>query len=249
MHVLLIEDDSRIREIVRRGLEGNGCALSSAGDGPSGTELACALDVDLVLLDLMLPGMGGLEVLREIRSVKPRLPVIALTALGDTGSKVEALDAGADDYVTKPFTLAELAARIRVRVRLQSQADGVLEAGPLTVDLAAHRAILRGHEVSLSAREVALLAAFVRHPGQVLSRQELLRMIWHLDFDPGSNVVEVYVAALRRKIGSGLIETVRGAGYRFVPPEEEAAGEEPAAGDGGTPGGGTPAAHRPPQRA
>jgi DNA-binding response OmpR family regulator len=164
--------------------------------------------------------MLGLDVLREIRAVKPRLPVFALTALDDTLSKVGGLDAGADDYVTKPFSIEELAARIRARLRWNGRA-GVLEAGPLTVDLAAHRAILNGYEVSLSARELALLAAFVRHPGQVLSRQQLLQMIWDLDFDPGSNVVEVYVAALRRKVGTGLIETVRGLGYRFVVPGEE----------------------------
>jgi len=226
MHILLIEDDSRIREIVERGLTTNGFEVTSAPDGITGVEYARSLDVDLVLLDLILPGKVGLEVLREIRAVKPRLPVFALTALDDTLSKVGGLDAGADDYVTKPFSIEELAARIRARLRWNGRA-GVLEAGPLTVDLAAHRAILNGYEVSLSARELALLAAFVRHPGQVLSRQQLLQMIWDLDFDPGSNVVEVYVAALRRKVGTGLIETVRGLGYRFVVP-----GEEPLASNG-----------------
>jgi two-component system response regulator QseB len=220
MHILLIEDDSRIREIVERGLTAHGFEVTSAGDGLVGADLARNLEVDLVLLDLILPGMLGLEVLREIRAIKPRLPVFALTALDDTLSKVGGLDAGADDYVTKPFSIEELAARIRARLRWTGRA-GVLEAGPLTVDLAAHRAILNGAEISLSARELALLAAFVRHPGQILSRQQLLQMIWDLDFDPGSNVVEVYVAALRRKVGTGLIETVRGLGYRFVVPEEE----------------------------
>jgi two-component system, OmpR family, response regulator len=219
MHILLIEDDSRIREIVERGLVAHGFEVTSAGDGISGATLARTLDVDLVLLDLILPGMLGLDVLREIRTVKPRLPVFALTALDDTLSKVGGLDAGADDYVTKPFSIEELAARIRARLRWTGRA-GVLEAGPLSVDLAGHRAILNGAEVSLSARELALLAAFVRHPGQILSRQQLLQMIWDLDFDPGSNVVEVYVAALRRKVGTGLIETVRGLGYRFVVPVE-----------------------------
>jgi DNA-binding response OmpR family regulator len=234
MHILLIEDDSRIREIVERGLTTNGFEVTSAADGLEGVELARTLDVDLVLLDLILPGMLGLDVLREIRGVKPRLPVFALTALDDTLSKVGGLDAGADDYVTKPFSIEELAARIRARLRWTGRA-GVLEAGPLTVDLAAHRAILYGSEVSLSARELALLAAFVRHPGQVLSRQQLLQMIWDLDFDPGSNVVEVYVAALRRKVGTGLIETVRGIGYRFVVPGEDlpSNGTE---GNGGFPG-------------
>jgi DNA-binding response OmpR family regulator len=217
-HVLLIEDDPRIREIVERGLGARGFVVSAASEGPAGLELAQKLDVDLVLLDLMLPGRGGLQVLEEIRQARPRVPVIAVTALDDTGSKVGGLDAGADDYVTKPFSVDELAARIRARLRWTEGEGGVLKAGPLTLDLAAHRAVLDGREVGLSARELELLAAFMRHPGQVLSRGQLLHLVWDLDFDPGSNVVEVYVAALRRKIGHGYIETVRGSGYRFVTP-------------------------------
>jgi DNA-binding response OmpR family regulator len=218
-HVLLIEDDSRIRDIVERGLGARGFVVSSAPDGETGTDLARKLDVDLVLLDLVLPGVQGLEVLEEIRSAKPRLPVIALTALDDTGSKIGGLEAGADDYVTKPFSVEELAARIRARLRWTEEDGGVLKSGPLTLDLAAHRAVLDGREVALSARELELLAAFMRHPGQVLSRGQLLRLVWNLEFDPGSNVVEVYVGALRRKLGQGFIETVRGMGYRFTVPE------------------------------
>jgi DNA-binding response OmpR family regulator len=214
--VLLIEDDARIRDIVERGLGARGFVVSSAADGEAGAELARKLDVDLVLLDLVLPGTHGLEVLEEIRSAKPRLPVIALTALDDTGSKIGGLEAGADDYVTKPFSVEELAARIRARLRWTDEDGGVLKSGPLTLDLAAHRAVLDGREVALSARELELLAAFMRHPGQVLSRGQLLRLVWNLEFDPGSNVVEVYVGALRRKIGTEFIETVRGTGYRFV---------------------------------
>jgi DNA-binding response OmpR family regulator len=215
-HVLLIEDDARIRDIVERGLGARGFVVSSAADGEAGAELARKLDVDLVLLDLVLPGTHGLEVLEEIRSAKPRLPVIALTALDDTGSKIGGLEAGADDYVTKPFSVEELAARIRARLRWTEENGGVLKSGPLTLDLAAHRAVLDGREVALSARELELLAAFMRHPGQVLSRGQLLRLVWNLEFDPGSNVVEVYVGALRRKIGTEFIETVRGTGYRFI---------------------------------
>jgi two-component system, OmpR family, response regulator len=226
-HVLLIEDDARIREIVERGLGSRGLVVTSAPDGPTGLELARKLEVDLVLLDLMLPGMSGLEVLEELRVSKPRLPVVALTALDDTSSKVAGLDAGADDYLTKPFSLDELAARIRARLRSTEADSGAIKAGPLTVDPVSHRAILEGREVPLSARELAVLAAFVRHNGQVLSRSQLLSLVWDLDFDPGSNVVEVYVAALRRKIGPEWIETVRGLGYRFVVPVDEAA--DPAA--------------------
>ena len=216
-HVLLIEDDPRIREIVERGLGARGFVVSSASDGEAGLDLVRKLDVDLVLLDLVLPGRDGLEVLEDIRQARPRVPVIAVTALDSTGSKVGGLDAGAYDYVTKPFAVDELAARIRARLRWTEGDGGVLKAGPLTLDLAAHRAVLDGREVALSARELELLAAFMRHPGQVLSRGQLLTLVWDLDFDPGSNVVEVYVAALRRKLGHGFVETVRGSGYRFVP--------------------------------
>jgi two-component system, OmpR family, response regulator len=221
-HVLLIEDDARIREIVERGLGSRGFVVTSAEDGPVGLDLARKLEVDVVLLDLMLPGLSGLEVLEEIRLAKPRLPVVALTALDDTRSKVAGLDAGADDYLTKPFSLEELAARVRARLRSREDA-GALKAGPLTVDPVAHRAILNGREVPLSARELALLAAFVRNTGQVLSRSQLLDMVWDINFDPGSNVVEVYVAALRRKLGAGWIHTVRGMGYRFSAPVEASA--------------------------
>jgi len=222
-HVLLVEDDSRIRSIVEQGLQARGFLVSSAPDGESGLELARTLDVELVLLDLILPGIGGIEVLEGIRAFKHRLPVILLTALDDTTSKVGGLDAGADDYITKPFSVEELAARIRARIRGLAEEGTTLRAGPLSVDLAAHRASLYGKEILLSARELTLLASLLRHQGEVLSRRKLLQLVWKVDFDPGSNVVEVYVAALRRKIGADFIETVRGLGYRFVVPEESLA--------------------------
>jgi DNA-binding response OmpR family regulator len=226
-HLLLIEDDARIREIVERGLGARGFVVTSAATGEDGLDLAAKLDVDLVLLDLILPGKAGLEILGELRVLKPRLPVIALTAMDDVGSKVGGLEAGADDYITKPFSLEELAARVRARLRWQDDDSGALKAGSLTVDLAAHRAFHGGREVRLSARELRLLAAFMRHPGQVLSREQLLQMVWDLDFDPGSNVVDVHVAAVRRKVGAEVIETVRGMGYRFVVPRdaEQVSGE------------------------
>src|SRR5687768_14948334 len=217
VHVLLIEDDSRIRQIVERGLGARGFTMSSAPDGATGARLARTLDIDLILLDLVLPDISGVEVLEEVRSVKPRLPVIALTALDDLGSKITGLDAGADDYVTKPFSVDELAARIRARLRWDGEDQTVLRSGPLSLDLVAHRALLDGKEVHLSARELSLLATFMRHMGNVLSRDQLLSQVWDIDFDPGSNVVDVHVSALRRKIGPGFIETVRGLGYRFLP--------------------------------
>lgn len=222
-HVLLVEDDSRIRSIVEQGLTARGFLVTSAPDGETGLELARTADVELVLLDLILPGIQGMEVLSGIRVFKPRLPVILLTALDDTTSKVGGLDAGADDYMTKPFSVEELAARIRARIRGLAEEGTTLRAGPLSVDLAAHRASLYGREVLLSARELTLLASLLRHQGEVLSRRKLLQLVWKVDFDPGSNVVEVYVAALRRKIGADFIETVRGLGYRFVVPEESLA--------------------------
>lgn len=217
--ILLIEDDTRIREIVERGLAPRGFAVSSAPDGRTGLDLARKLDVDCVILDLVLPDRPGLQVLEDLRAARPQLPVIVLTALADVPSRVGGLDAGADDYLTKPFSIEELAARIRARLRWRREPGGVLRAGPMTVDLAAHRVFVGDREISLSARELALLAAFVRHPGHLLSRRQLLQMVWEMDFDPGSNVVEVYVAGLRRKIGAQFIETVRGLGYRFVVPE------------------------------
>jgi len=221
-HVLLIEDDARIRDIVEQGLGARGFVVTSAPDAETGMDLADKLDVALILLDLVLPGRQGLDALGSLKAAKPDVPVIALTALDDTGSKVGGLDAGVDDYVTKPFSVEELAARIRARLRRRDDGEGVLKAAGLTVDLAAHRAVLEGREIALSARELSLLAAFMRHRGQVLSREQLLRLVWEMDFDPGSNVVEVFVAALRRKLGSEIIETVRGTGYRFVGPREEA---------------------------
>ena len=228
-HILLIEDDPRIRSIVERGLGGRGFGVTCAADAATGTELARLLDLDLVLLDLLLPDRGGLAVLAEIRADKPRLPVIVLTALDDIGAKIGGLDAGADDYLTKPFSVDELAARVRARLRAASLSaeSPALTAGPLTVDVLAHRAVLHGRPVPLSARELALLTAFAQHRGLVLSRAQLLELVWGLDHDPGSNVVEVYVAALRRKIGAAFLETVRGIGYRFVVPEPAFSGSGP----------------------
>ncbi|OLE28609.1 MAG: hypothetical protein AUG44_07010 [Actinobacteria bacterium 13_1_20CM_3_71_11] len=228
-HILLIEDDPRIRSIVERGLGVRGFGVTSAADGATGAELARILEVDLVLLDLLLPDRRGLEVLEEIHADKPRLPVVVLTALDDIGAKIGGLDAGADDYLTKPFSVDELAARVRARLRAASlsQESPAITAGPLTVDVIAHRAVLNGRPVPLSARELALLTAFARHRGSILSRAQLLELVWGLDSDPGSNVVEVYVAALRRKIGPAFVETVRGIGYRFVVPDPALAGGAP----------------------
>jgi len=213
--VLLIEDDARIRTIVERGLATYDFRVSSAADAAAAICELRACSCDLVLLDLVLPDADGLSLLGAIRASRPRLPVIVLTARDDMRSKLDGLNGGADDYMTKPFSIAELAARIQTRLRW-AEADGsLLRTGSLTLDLATHRATLAGRSAVVSAREASLLAAFLRRPGELLSREELLRDVWQIDFDPGSNVVDVYVAALRRKLGASAIETVRGQGYRI----------------------------------
>jgi DNA-binding response OmpR family regulator len=215
MRVLLIEQDIRVRQSVEVGLGEEGFLVMSAGDGAAGVELLRRHPFDLVLVDLTLPDVNGLALLAAIRTARPRLPVIALTTREDGRSLRDGFDNGADDCVTKPFSMPELAARIRARSRLGEEDGTIVEAGPLKLDLAANRALVHGNRIRLSARESALLAVFLRHAGYVLSRNQLLRLVWEIDFDPGSNVVDVYVAALRRKLGPQLIETVRGHGYRL----------------------------------
>jgi DNA-binding response OmpR family regulator len=213
--VLLIEADKRIRVLLGTGLARDGFAVATACDGAAGIEALRSKPVDLVLLDLALPDVDGFALLAAIQSARPRLPVIALIADEDEQRRLAAFAGGADDCMSGPFSLAELEARIEARLRRREEGGMLVEVGPLTLDLAGHRASLAGRTVSLSAREASLLAAFARHAGDVLSRDELLREVWELDFDPGSNVVGVYVGALRRKLGSQVIETVRGRGYRL----------------------------------
>lgn len=219
MQVLIVEDEPRIAAFVERGLKAEGFAVLTAGDGDTGYALACQDDVDLVVLDLMLPGLPGEEVLRRLRQRRPDVPVIVLTARDAVEDRVRNLNAGADDYVTKPFSFAELLARIHARLRARDQSTATeLTQGSLVLDLRRRTARLRDREVVLTAREFALLETLLRHPGQVLSQVQLMDRVWGYDFDPGSNVVEVYVGYLRRKLGKELIETVRGAGYRLRPP-------------------------------
>jgi DNA-binding response OmpR family regulator len=216
MNVLLIEDEPRIAAFVERGLKAEGFAVQVAGDGETGLALATDDEVDLVVLDLMLPRLSGEQVLERLRSRRPDVPVIILTARDAVEDRVRNLNAGADDYVTKPFSFAELLARIHARLRSRDQAQSVeLEAGGVQLDLRSRTARLEGREITLTAREFALLETFMRHPNQVLSQVQLMDRVWGYDFDPGSNVVEVYVGYLRRKLRKDLIETVRGAGYRL----------------------------------
>jgi DNA-binding response OmpR family regulator len=214
--VLVVEDEQGIVSFLRRGLEAAGYTMLEAGDGETGLSLAQRPDVDLVVLDLGLPGLPGEEVLVRLRRVRPDLPVIVLTAKTAVADKVANLEAGADDYVVKPFSFSELLARIRARLRATDQASStVITVGPLTVDLRARVATVDGRSVALSSREFALAEVLARHPGQVLSQAQLLDQVWGYDFDGSSNVVEVYVRHLRKKLGADRIETVRGAGYRL----------------------------------
>jgi DNA-binding response OmpR family regulator len=216
-HILIVDDEERIVSFVRRGLTAAGYATSSTGSGLEALSLLHAGGIDLVLLDIGLPDISGLEVLARLRSEGSTVTVIALTARDSARDLVAGLDGGADDYVPKPFTFDELLARIRARLRDRDRAVPTrLEHDGLVLDLLERRASIGDHDIELSAREFALAEELLRHAGQVLSREQLLSRVWGYDFDPGSNVVDVYVRYLRTKLGAERIETVRGAGYRLV---------------------------------
>lgn len=216
--ILIVEDEERIVSFLEKGLRANGYATVAVGDGDSAVALARDDSFDLMILDLGLPGKDGREVLRIVRSRGERLPIVVLTARDGVDDTVGSLEQGADDHVTKPFRFEELLARIRLRIRDDARPTEttVLEAGDVRLDLRSRRATSEGRTVELTAREFALLETFMRHPGQVLTREQLLSHVWGYDFDPGSNVVDVYVRYLRRKLGEGSIETVRGMGYRMT---------------------------------
>lgn len=217
MNVLIVEDEARIASFVERGLKAEGFTVTVASDGSTGYALACDESVDLVILDLKLPKLPGEQVLAKLRERRPDVPVIVLTAKDAIDDRVRNLNAGADDYLTKPFSFAELLARVHARLRARDQqSSAVLEHGRVRLDLHTRSISVDGRTIDLTAREFALLETFMRHPGQVLSQVQLMDRVWGYDFEPGSNVVEVYVGYLRRKLGKQHIETVRGAGYRFV---------------------------------
>jgi len=217
--ILIVEDEERISNFVSKGLRAQGYACTVVADGIDGLQLALTGEFDLVLMDVGLPGIDGFEVLRRIRKQDTQLPVIMLTARTATEDTVEGLDAGANDYLVKPFKFDELAARVRSRLRDAAgsapQESLVIEHEGLSLDVRSRRLTVDGRKVELSAREFALAEEFLRHPDQVLSREQLLSRVWGYDFDPGSNVVDVYVSYLRAKFGPGRIETVRGMGYRL----------------------------------
>jgi len=215
MKLLVIEDEARIAAFLEKGLTAHGFAVEWASTGAEGLRLGVAPDVALVILDLKLPDLDGLEVLAGLRERGAMVPVIILSARGEVDDRIRGLDLGADDYLPKPFAFAELLARVRARLRPGPAGNGSLRAGGIYLDVLTRAVTVGGRTMSLSDREFALLRAFVNHPRQVLSRQELLAMAWDMDFDPQTNLVDVYVGYLRRKLGEPVIETVRGAGYRL----------------------------------
>jgi DNA-binding response OmpR family regulator len=220
--ILIVEDEERIASFVAKGLRAEGHQPTVVGDGPGGLDEALSGRFDLLVLDIGLPGMDGFELLDQLRSQGSRMPVIVLTARDSVTDTVTALDNGADDYMAKPFRFAELMARVRLRLRTADAADArpheeVLRVAGVELDRRTRRVAVGGTELDLSAREFALAEIFMLNPGQVLTREQLLDHVWGYDFDPGSNVVDVYVGYLRRKVGSDTIATVRGVGYRFRP--------------------------------
>jgi two-component system OmpR family response regulator len=216
MRVLVVEDEAKLAGLLSRGLRRRGMGADVAADGEQAVVLATATAYDVILLDVMLPGVDGFEVCRRLRRQGVWSPTLMLTARDSVEDRVRGLDSGADDYLAKPFSFDELFARIRaLRRRGAPQRPTVLEAGPLKLDPAGHRVWLRGAEVSLTAREFALLETFMHHPGEVLSRFELLEHVWDGTYENRSNIIEVYVRYLRDKLDRGTIETVRGAGYRL----------------------------------
>jgi DNA-binding response OmpR family regulator len=220
MRILVIEDEQALAGFIEQSLRADGYAVTVCHDGTTGEAAALTGDYALVLLDLTLPGKDGLEVLGAIRARLPDLPVIALTARAAIEQRVEGLDRGANDYVTKPFSFEELLARVRAQLRSPRQRESsVLDAGGIRMDLRTRRVQRGGHDVQLTAREFEVLAYLMRHPDQVLSREQILNAVWGFDFDPGTKVLEVYIGYLRRKLGATdeaePIETVRNVGYRL----------------------------------
>lgn len=219
MRILVVEDEDSIASFMVKGLTAEGHTVERAATAAEAIGLGVTYEFDLVLLDLLLPDGNGIDILKQIRAERPSVPIIVVSALGEVDDKVDLLDAGADDYLVKPFAFAELAARVRAAVRQGAASGRVVTVGDMSLDTKT-RVAKRGDDIEadLPSREFALLEYLMRHPGQVLTRQQLLDSVWGIDFDAGSNVVDVYISYLRRKLDDpgrpSAIETVRGAGYR-----------------------------------
>ena len=217
--ILIVEDEPRIAAFVEKGLRANGFTTTVVEEGDDAIALVQTGEFDLLILDLGIPGKDGWAVLEELRGQGEQLPIIILTARDDLKDTVAALEGGANDYITKPFRFEELLARVRVQLRnsplSKDQDEMVLSANDVVLDLRTRQVQVGDRTIELSAKEFNLAETFLRHPGQVMSREQLLSHVWGYDYDPGSNIVDVYVGYLRKKLGSDLIETVRGMGYRL----------------------------------
>jgi two-component system copper resistance phosphate regulon response regulator CusR len=221
MRILIVEDEARIRDFLTRGLEAEGFSVVGVDDGAEGLELALREEFQLVVLDLLLPGLDGLSLLRRLHEARPDLPVLILSARSDLPTKLRGFELGASDYVSKPFSLHELIARVRVQAGRGAPAGNgsgtLVQAGSLVLDLPRRQARIGAVVADLSDREFRLLHHLVQHPGEVVSRERLLSEVWGYHFDPGSNVVDVCIRRLRKKLGpQAPIETVRNAGYRLL---------------------------------
>lgn len=221
--ILVAEDDRGIADFIQRGLTAAGYACDVVDNGASAFHLASSGDFALLVLDLGLPRMDGMDVLDALRATEITIPVIVLTARTAIDDRIRSLEGGANDYMPKPFQFAELLARIRLRLADRANQEGTgqdttyrMTHGEMILDLRTQRVRIGEKWLDLSRREVGLLETLMRHPGQVLSRPQLLSMVWGMDFDPGSNVVDVYIRTLRKKIGAERVQTVRGAGYRLL---------------------------------
>lgn len=221
MRILVVEDSPRIASFLRKGLGEEGYVVETASDGDTGLEMARSQEFDAAVVDVMLPGRSGVELLRELRATGSRLPILLLTARDRTEDKVEGLDAGADDYLTKPFDFTELMARLRALLRRSGGAPApVLRAGPVEMNPARREVRCDGQLVSLTPKEFALLEYLLRNPNRALSRATLMEHVWGIRFDPGTNVVDVFVNSLRNKLDPErkLIQTIRGVGYMIKTP-------------------------------
>lgn len=217
MRILLVDDEQRFAAAVRQGLEAEGLAVDVAHDGDEGLWMARSNDYDAIVLDILLPGLNGYRVCAELRDGGDWTPILMLTALDEDLDEAEALDTGADDYLSKPFSFVVLVARLRALLRRgAAPRPAVLQVGDLRLDPAAHRCWRAGQEVELTTKQFALLECFMRYPGQVLSKTALREHVWDYAFADSSNIIEVYVGQLRKKLGVARIETIRSAGYRLV---------------------------------
>ncbi len=225
MKVLLVEDDKTIKNFVSQGLKEEGHAVSSALDGKTGFEMALANDFDFLILDIMLPGIDGMDVCRRLRQKGSEIPILMLTAKDSVESRVEGLDVGADDYLIKPFAFSELLARMRaVLRRKKGEGQTLLECGGLKMDLVRHKVLFGAHGLELTSREFGLLQHFMKRKGHVLSRTMIIESVWGYDFQAGTNIIDVYINFLRRKLrkltGKDWIRTIRNRGYVFEEPAD-----------------------------